>query len=476
MDDRPYVILIYAQRMIFGRKFEHLGNLGISSLAAFLEKNGYKARAFTGISTDAAALFRSECEKGPVAAVGLYCDYDNESCVASLCRSFKDMRGVRTIVGGPHAINLGKDFMKTAGCDHIVRGDGEKALLQIMDMISGKSQRIEDIEGLSYIDGSGSYAENAPREPADDIDGYPPPSTRFELGGRIKRNISVMTARGCPFRCSFCFEGGNTKKLRLRSVEKVMSEIRLGLSENPRANYLWFVDDTFTLDHERTVRFCDELARLREERHFVWFCEGHAAILRRHPGLVERMVSAGMARMQIGMESGCDETLKLYDKRIVTDDVRAVVEISKNAGLAQIAGNFIIGGAGESRDTLERTTRFVEELHEIAPGMIDISTTFVMPLPNTAISRCPRRFGVNIIDPGSFSSTEDFPVNETDGLSRFDICIAAKKFLTRSFEKMKALFESGAVPSRYIEKHLELSRRYGLSSTWYRFIYSKRSR
>ncbi|HBC74894.1 MAG TPA: hypothetical protein DC017_08625, partial [Candidatus Wallbacteria bacterium] len=84
MDDAhitPYIILIYAQRIVYGRKFEHLGNLGISSLAAYLEDKGFRARAFTGITTDAADIFESEFQKTPVSVAGFYCDYDNQSCV-----------------------------------------------------------------------------------------------------------------------------------------------------------------------------------------------------------------------------------------------------------------------------------------------------------------------------------------------------------------------------------------------------------
>ncbi|HOT77548.1 MAG TPA: hypothetical protein PK467_17305, partial [Candidatus Wallbacteria bacterium] len=138
----------------------------------------------------------------------------------------------------------------------------------------------------------------------------------------------------------------------------------------------------------------------------------------------------------------------------------------------QLAGNFIIGGVRETRETLERTAKFVEGLHDAAPGMIDISTTFIMPLPNTEISKCPRDFGITVIDPVSTTSIEDFPVNETDSLSRFEISTAARKFLLRSFERMLKLFKNGSVPRETIKRHFELSYRYGLSSSWYRFIYS----
>ena len=469
----PYIILIYAQRIVYGRKFEHLGNLGVSCLAAYLEDKGFRARAFTGITTDAADIFDSEFQKNTVSVAGFYCDYDNQSCVEEMGRYFKKKYGAKIIVGGPQAINLGEEFIKNSDCDFIVRGDGEAALLELMEYISFGRGDIEKIKGLVYIDGSGALKVNEPREIAETIDYYPLPSTSFELGNRKKYNLSVISARGCPFRCAFCYEGGNTKKLRLRSVEKVIDEIRRGLDENPDANYVWFVDDTFTLNYNRTREFCKALSELRNERHFVWFCEGHAAILLKNPDLIEMMVEAGMARMQIGMESGCIESLERYGKQITPQDIEEVVRICYRAGLGQLAGNFIMGGTNETHETLERTTLFVEGLHDAAPGMVDISTTFIMPLPGTAISNCPRDFEMNLIDIGSLTTTEDFPVNETNGLSRFDISMAARKFLSRSAARMLKLYKDGAVPRERISKHFELSHKYGLSSTWHRFIYSK---
>ncbi len=469
----PYIILIYAQRIVYGRKFEHLGNLGISCLAAYLEDKGLRARAFTGITTDAADIFESEFQKTTVAAAGFYCDYDNQSCVEEMSRYFKKKYGVKIIVGGPQAINLGEEFIKKSDCDFIVRGDGEAALLELMEYIGFGRGGPEKIKGLVYIDEGGTFRVNEPRELPDVIDSYPLPSASFELGGRKKYNLSVISARGCPFRCAFCYEGGNTKKLRLRSIEKVIDEIRRGLDENPDANYVWFVDDTFTLNYKRTSEFCEALSKLRKERHFVWFCEGHAALLSKNPDLIEMMVEAGMARMQVGMESGCRESLERYGKQITPRDIEEVVRICYRAGLGQLAGNFIMGGTHETHETLERTALFVEGLHDAAPGMVDISTTFIMPLPGTAISKCPRDFEMTLIDPGSFTTTEDFPVNETNGLSRFDISMAARKFLSRSAARMFKLYKAGAVPRERIKKHFELSYKYGLSSTWHRFIYSK---
>ena len=119
----PLVLLMYVQRMVHKRTFEHVGNLGIISLAAFLESKGYCARAFVGITTDALHLVAEESRR--IRAVGLYCDYDNQSAVATMSSAFKAQYHFPVIVGGPQTVYLGSEFLVASRCDALVRGDGE---------------------------------------------------------------------------------------------------------------------------------------------------------------------------------------------------------------------------------------------------------------------------------------------------------------------------------------------------------------
>ena len=119
----PYILLFYIQRIVYRRTFEYLGNLGLMSLAAFIENKGYKARVFTGITTDALNVFEKEFKKEKIFAAGFYCDYDNQTAVESLSFFLKEKYNIPVLIGGPQTINLGEDFIKKSGCDFLIRGE-----------------------------------------------------------------------------------------------------------------------------------------------------------------------------------------------------------------------------------------------------------------------------------------------------------------------------------------------------------------
>ena len=469
----PYILLFYVQRMVYKRTFEYLGNTGLLSIAAFLESKGYKARVFTGITTDAVTIFARESMKEKIFAAGFYCDYDNQSAVEEMSIFFKETYNIPVLVGGPQTIHIGEDFLKKSKCDFLIRGDGEYTLFELLEYMAFNRIKKEDIKGILYLDDKGRMVCNEPRPLIMDLDSLPFPSSSHLLDKSRKYNFPVLSARGCPFRCAFCFEGGNTKTLRLRSVKKVTEEIQKGLEENPSAKYIWFADDTFTLNYDRTEGFCRELKELRKKYDFIWFAEGHPSIICKWPEMVPMMKEAGMARMQIGLESGWSKALEMYNKQMTLSNIEEVVKICRDIDLPQLTGNFIIGGACETEETLLITKEYAEKLIRFAPGLMDIYTSTIMPLPNTAISKEPGRFGIKILDAPYLTSLEDFPVTETETLSRNAISNARFDFVKHISLLFKELFKSGKIPFNRIKKHFELALNYKLPSTWYSYLYSK---
>ncbi len=471
--EKLYILLLYIQRLAPGRNFEHLDSLGIMTLAAFLEDKGYRARTYTGITTDALRVAEEEIGRENLGAIGLTCDYDNQSAVISFARAIKGRHRIPIIVGGPQAFHLRSGFLREARCDFLIKGDGEQALFELLECLGEGRDPSASIAGLTCFDRDGVERENPPRPPGRNLDGRPFPRTRYRLRPGKRRALSVIGSRGCPYRCSFCFEGGNTKRFRPRSVGDVMAEIRLGLEENPEARYLMFQDDTFTQQPDRTLAFARELAALRRTRDFVWFCEAHPGFLVRHPEVLPEMIGAGLQRMQIGFESGCRGTLDQYRKGISPEQLREAVRLCWDAGLPQLAGNFIIGGPGEEERTLTTTRDFILEILNGFPGMLDLSTTFINPLPNTEITRQPEKFGMIITDPEMCTSLEDYPVNETLSLDRVAICRARRNMVEAISATMKRQYAEGLIPAGRMKRHFELALRYGVSSSWFNYVFSR---
>ncbi len=461
--NKPKVLLVYTQRMVRGRTFEMIENLGILTLAAQLNANGFEAKAYTGITTDAVRTI--EKMKDSLFAVCFYCDFDNRSAVAAIISYLKKHYDFYVMLGGPQTLHMTEKDLETYPADGILKGEGEESLLTwLRARIRG-----EDV----LVPGEIRKFQNADYVYLEDFSKYARPCNEDVLDYQERPLLSVITARGCPYRCAFCFEGGNSKNLRMRSAEAVLDEIAARLKNSQRPRYLFFCDDTFTTNPVRLKQILAGLRTLRKKYDFVWFCEGHPGFLIKHPELIREMIDSGMVRMQIGMESGVADVLKAYGKQARPADIKKVVEICYTEGLPQLTGNYIIGGAFESPDTLAETTKEVLELLELAPGMLDISTTFLMPLPGTQIYQYPEKFGITLEDRECLTNLEDFPVNHTAVLSLPEICMARSHFITAVSNKMKQQFERGLIPKARIHTDFKLAFNYGIAAGYLKFIYAK---
>lgn len=495
--DANSVLLIYAQRIVPGRTFEYVGNLGTITLAAQLCQRGYQARAFTGLTTDAARLIEAHLDG--LFAVCFYCDFDNQTAVASLCRMVKARTRALAIVGGPQTLHMNRLSLQVLGADAILAGEGEQILGDYLD--ARRQGRTAQIPGLMENTET-SWLPDRPRpglanpdqlqqpEPAGPDHGQQPESAGpvfvqlSDLTGLVYPRddlnwpgpvpvLSIISARGCPYRCAFCFEGGCSKDLRSRPVTDVLTELDYRLATRDGPTYVLFQDDTFTTSATRLDALLDGLRRLRGKYDFVWFCEGHASFFDRYPDAMRAMVGSGMVRMQIGMESGSQKVLDAYDKRITPLLVRKVAELAWEAGLPQLAGNFIIGGAFEDRETLAATERFLLSLVRDFPGLIEPSTTFLMPLPGTRVTNEPESLGLFFDDLDFVTGLEDYPVNHTAALSRWDLCTLRRSLLSKVLDLMRCQFERGEIPERFILSSFALNCRYHLVNAYLRHVYTR---
>lgn len=439
--------------------------LGIYCLATFLDKNGYPSRAFAGYSHKVEEILEQETEKG-IKAVGLSCDYENRQEVFQLCRYIRQKYNLPVIIGGPQSIGLDLDFLLESGCLAIVHGEGELPLLALAQYVFDGYGSLSDILSITYID-NGKPVSNLRCKPITNLDNLPFIDTSLVLNKDFRRRtLTLLTARGCPFRCAFCYEGSNTRGVRWRSVENVMAEIRQAFAEKPNLKYVLFADDTFTLNAGRLKRFIAALKDLRNEKDFIWFAEAHPRTIIMHPELIREMVDAGLANMQIGIESGNPKTLEAYNKKTTPDLVREAVKLCRQAGVPHLTANIITGGAWETEETLRLSREFALELLEIGKGMLDIHPVYFWPLPNTAITLKPEQFGMEIIDKNSFTAVTDYAVVRCGNISPELLSEALTQFQL-AVEKRRRELVSELEPA-WIKKIMRLAWIYPFTSSWVR--------
>lgn len=368
--------------------------IGQHSIASYIEEKGFKGKVYSGSVKDVKSIIDHEVTYRNIRIVGFYMAADNKRVVINIIKWIKNNFDVKVLVGGPEAAGVDERFFKSTGCDYAIVGEGEKPVLELLNYIVDGIGCEEEIGGLVYYNKNSVFCKNNLSEPIKDLDSIPYPKIENSLNKSFRKSemVGIITGRGCPFHCSFCYEGANAKKVRFRSIENVMAEIDYISANNPNLTCINVYDDTFTLNFERVRQFCNEM----KKRNLNWFCEGHINNIVNNREMIAMMAESGLAGMQLGIESGSETVLKAYNKNTTPKMIEEAVRICKEAGIICVSGNFIIGGAYESEETVKESMKLAKRLLEAGRGVFDCRTVFLAPYVNTSITNNPQSYGLKL--------------------------------------------------------------------------------
>lgn len=292
------------------------GFLGIYYLSAYLRKNLYAAKGFSGTLNQGKKILDTLGNEKKISAVDLYCDYENVTENIFISRYIKENFNLPVIVGGPQATALEENFFLQSKCEAVVIGEGEITVLELMKFFIDGIGELKNILGINFLTAEGLH-KNPARPLIKNLDDLPFINEYCYLEPQnYYRELNIMTGRGCPFHCAFCHEGTHTKAVRLRSVENVLAEIDVYLKNwRDDETYIVFSDDTFTLNFDRLKKICIGLMERRKHYNFTFFCEGHVHTLYKKPEMIQYLAKAGCERLQLGIEAGTAEILKAYGKK-----------------------------------------------------------------------------------------------------------------------------------------------------------------
>lgn len=244
----------------------------------------------------------------------------------------------RIMIGGPHASALPESIPEFV--DHIVIGEGEQAILEIVDGTSNRVTRKDFIAELDELP-----------MPAYDYFAHLP----YDFGVHWfpqEPVFTMNTSRGCPFRCAFCSVASIWgRRYRYFSAERVVEDIK-HLAKEYGAKGIYFREDNFTASGDRTVAFCEGL--LRDRIDIKWVCETRVDSLDRQ--LLALMHRAGCEALYIGVESGSQRLLDFMEKGTNLEQIHGVFQWCGELGI-NTAASFIVGIPTETpherRTTLE---------------------------------------------------------------------------------------------------------------------------
>ncbi|MCB0077462.1 MAG: B12-binding domain-containing radical SAM protein [Anaerolineales bacterium] len=357
--------------------------LGLLYIASHLRAEGFAVDVCDNtFSSFEAFRARVEQERPPV--VGFYTNMMTRRNVVRLIPVCKAV-GSTVIVGGPDPANYPERFLDH-GADIVVIGEGELTLSELLPHLAAHGPRdMAHIAGIVYRDEEGRLVQSAPRPYIKDLNAQPFPARdaidihRYMSVWRQHHGqgaVSLITARGCPYKCTWCSHAVFGYTHRRRSVENVVDEVaRIVADYDPEL--LWYADDVFTIHHRWLFAYAAELGRRNLHRPFETISRED----RLNEAVVKTLADMGCYRIWVGAESGSQEILDAMQRRTDADRMVEMVKLLQKYGIQ--AGMFImLGYEGEEEYHLQET---VDRLKAASPDVF--LTTVAYPIKNTAFYR-----------------------------------------------------------------------------------------
>lgn len=341
--------------------------LGLGYIAAYLRKYGH---SIFMLDLEAEGLsytcFVKKIKSIDPQLIGISAttpDFTNALKIAQLCK--KNSRAF-LLLGGIHGSALSEYILNRYPhlFDAICLGEGEETALEVCKFIEGEVRSLEQIKGLCFAN-NGKIVKTETRPYITDLDSLPFPARDLigldlykphAFNTRKGRTATLITSRGCPFRCNFCASkltlGGT---FRARSAESVLSEIA-HLVYRYGVNHILIQDDTFTFDLDRAKEICRKL--IESKLNIEWFC--FSQVTKVDEELLSLMKKAGCYCIGFGIESIDREVLRSIRKPITQESSRFAIRMAKKYGL-RVQAFFIFGNKGDSKETIERTVKFALE-------------------------------------------------------------------------------------------------------------------
>jgi radical SAM superfamily enzyme YgiQ (UPF0313 family) len=375
-----------------GSQINYWQPLGTLYVAAAMQQAGHEVCFYNGAFMDHQEILARVKEFNPE-FVGLYSTaFGWEKAQKTAADIKQNLEGVFIGVGGPYPVALQEKCLEDcADIDAVITGEGEVTVVAMLKRLeSGKG--LEGVEGAAFRSGK-EIRKNQPRPLIEDLDSLPFPARELlgEAGKYIpppatykrKPVAVIMTARGCNRKCLYCFQIDKHRErgIRYRSVENVMAEIELVLSQGYRE--IKFIDDTLAADYNRAMAIATEIKRRGFD--FTWFAS--AVVNQVDKPLLQAFKDAGCWAILFGAESGVQKDLNAIRKGITPDQTRKAVKAAKEAGLT-VYTPFLFGIPGQ---TYEDGLKSIEFALELDPDIANFHA--ITPFPGTELYDNIEKYG-----------------------------------------------------------------------------------
>jgi len=352
-------------------------NIGIEYLSAVLKQHGHQTRlafdprifgdqfipfkSLGNLFNYETKILRDIVEYSPdlVAFSVVSSDYE---WALRLSRRLKLSLDAPVVFGGIHPSALPGEVLKNDCVDFVVSGEGEYALLDLVNSLR-KKDFDRSISNLSFRDGN-KIVMNPLRGYISDLCSvpYPDKSLFYDCLPGYARHYTIITRRGCRNNCSYCHNTvwnalypTSSGSIRLRSVEDVIKELELGKNKY-KYEFVRFNDDLFTSDENWLKEFSVQY-KSKIGAPFICFVSPGTT----NAKIVQYLKEAGCTQVCMGVQTINEELKREVLNRYETkEEVALAISLYRRFKIRCVADN-IIGLPGETEKHILETVNFYLE-------------------------------------------------------------------------------------------------------------------
>ncbi|MCK5608193.1 B12-binding domain-containing radical SAM protein [Candidatus Pacearchaeota archaeon] len=325
----------------------------------------------------------------------VYSDWSDEA--KKLTKAIQKKTQIPVIWGGAHANTCSEESINIA--DMICIGEGEEALLELMDNLKNK-RKIKKIKNIWIREGE-KIIKNDIRPLVENLDKYPVPDydakdsyilrsrklerlSKEKIEQIISAKYSILGSRGCVFSCTYCCNNQNRQRycgkgvyFRRHSIKNIIDELKWAKKEFPKVRYIRIWDDLFMM---RDIKELREFCKLyKKEIGLPFSCRLQFNIVTSE--ILDLLKDAGIRNIELGVESGSERIRKNIFKRNTSPE--KILEVATKISKRKIdtVYNIIFNNPYENIEDIKEAIKFFTRF----PRPLEIQGFNLVFLPGTDI-------------------------------------------------------------------------------------------
>lgn len=302
-------------------------------LSAILKKAGHTTEVLL-VSSDSPSIQHASIANADL--IGFYCVTGEVNWFKKFIEPYRKRPAL--VIGGPHPTFI-PSVISEIPADFVIRGEAEHALPELIQFLDSTPEKLKEIRNLCFIN-DGKLHISEQRDLVSDLDSLPFQDVDLYmkhsfLKQYIQELYPVVTSRGCPHNCSFCFNkkfremhNGKGTYTRRRSPEGVIAELQK-VKHDYHVRKFIFEDDSFIVSKPWLREFSEFYTR---EIRLPFICQTPAESL--DDEIVKLLMRMNCISVRIGIETANEENrIKVLKKNVTNKQIVDAVALLKNSGI-----------------------------------------------------------------------------------------------------------------------------------------------